>query len=337
MNKKRWIALAIAAVLFISSSLFQFLGTLAAGELFGGMEEGLFSMEGGEFTETVIKQGESDQKIVVLDITGVIQDSGDASSFFESPGYNHRQFLKMLDQAARDDAAAGIIIKVNSPGGGVVESAEIHKKIIETQKKHRKPIYISMGSMAASGGYYISAPADKIFANPATMTGSLGVIIQSMNYGELAEKLGVKWETIKSGPHKDILSPAREMTKEEQQILQSMVDDSYNEFVSVIASGRDLEESDVRKLADGRIYNGKQAKNLGLVDSLGTFDDAVLGMKKEIGDNDATLVQYDMSIGFESLFQMTVSKLSGSDADLLGIKQLMNQQQAPQLKYLYTE
>ncbi|MFC0187869.1 signal peptide peptidase SppA [Fictibacillus aquaticus] len=337
MNKKRWIALAIAAVLFISSALFQFLGSLAAGKLFGGMEESWLSAGDEEFAETVIQEGDSDRKIVVLDVSGVIQDTGDAASFFESAGYNHRQFLKMLDQAGKDDSAAGIIIKVNSPGGGVVESAEIHKKIVETQQKHRKPVFISMGSMAASGGYYISAPADTIYANPATMTGSLGVIIQSMNYGELAEKLGVKWETIKSGPHKDILSPSRDMTKEEQNILQDMVDDSYDEFVSVISQGRKMNEDAVRKIADGRIYSGKQAKELGLVDNLGTFDDAAAGMKKKLGDSGLSLVQYELPVGFESLFQMSVQKIAGSGGDLLGIKQLMNEQQSPQLKYLYSE
>ncbi len=130
---------------------------------------------------------------------------------------------------------------MNSPGGGVVESAEIHDKILDI-KKVKKPVYVSMGSMAASGGYYISAPADKIYASPETMTGSLGVIMHGYNYEKLAKKYGVEFETIKSGPHKDIMSPTREMTGEEREILQNMINNSYDQFVKVIADGRGMTE-----------------------------------------------------------------------------------------------
>ncbi len=174
--------------------------------------------------------------------------------------------MKTLNQVKDDDSVKAIVLRVNTPGGGTNESAEIHHKIVEIKEETQKPVYVSMGSMAASGGYYISAPADKIFASPETLTGSLGVIMQGMNYSELADKIGIDFVTIKSGPYKDIMSESREMTSEERDILQDMIDNSYNEFVRVIAEGRGMPESKVRELADGRIYDGRQAKEVNLID-----------------------------------------------------------------------
>ncbi|WGI63510.1 signal peptide peptidase SppA [Escherichia coli] len=190
--------------------------------------------------------------------------------------YDHRAFLKELDKAKDDASVKGVLLRVNSPGGGVYESAEIHKKLEEV-KKAKKPIYVSMGSMAASGGYYVSTPAKKIFASPETLTGSLGVIMQSLNYAKLADNLGIKYETIKSGKFKDIMSPNRDMTKDERDIMQSMVDNSYEGFVKVISEGRGMSKQDVKKIADGRIYDGTQAKSNGLVDELGYMATIRLG------------------------------------------------------------
>ncbi len=138
--------------------------------------------------------------------------------------------MKQLNEAKDNAEVKALILRVNTPGGGVVESAEIHDKIVQIQEEAKKPVYVSMAGMAASGGYYISAPADKIFAHPDTMTGSLGVIMQGLNYSELAEKLGIDFMTIKSGKHKDIMSPTREMTKEEKEIMHSMLNNAYNGF-----------------------------------------------------------------------------------------------------------
>ncbi len=174
-----------------------------------------------------------------------------------------------------------------------------------------KPVYVSMGSMAASGGYYISAPADKIFASNETLTGSLGVIMQGYNYEKLAEKYGVQFETIKSGPYKDIMSPTREMTAEERKILQTMVNNMYNEFVRVIADGRGMSEKEVRKLADGRVYDGRQAKQLKLVDEIGRLDDVVASMKKDLNVKDAQVIRYKDETKFECTFKHECSKSDG--------------------------
>jgi protease-4 len=336
MNGKRWAALGIAAVLFIGSIFISFLSSLAF-QGFGDWQEELFAMEEQVFTEKVVEQGIGNERIAVLDVSGVIQDTGDTAPIFQTTGYHHRQFLRMLEHAGEDDNVEGIVIRVNTPGGGVVESDEIHDKIVEIQENEEKPIYISMGSMAASGGYYISAPADQVFAHPATLTGSLGVIIQSMNYAELAEKVGIEWETIKSGPHKDILSPSRDITEQEREIMQSLVDNSYDQFVNVISTGRDIPEAVVRDIADGRIYDGQQALELQLVDSLGDFDDTVEALKKELGNSNISVIKYMPSMGFDSFFSMIAQKMLNPSDDLLGIKEMLNQTQAPQVKYLYTE
>lgn len=336
MNSKRWGALIIAGALFVFSSIISF--TM----FFASQQQSLtdiFASTGNEFAEDVIEDGDMFNKIAVLDVNGVIQDTGeDATSFFASAGYHHQEFLKMVKAVGEDKDVKGVIIRVNSPGGGVVESAEIHKELMKLKKESKKPIYISMGSMAASGGYYISTAADKIYATPETMTGSLGVIMQGINYGELAQKYGVKFETIKSGQYKDIMSPTREMTDEERKILQTMVDNSYKGFVDVISAGRKMSEGDVRKIADGRIYDGRQAKQLNLIDELGYFDDTVAAMKKDLKLKNAQVISYSSDMGFGSLFSMGVQKaFLKQDSELAGLYRLISTPNSPRLMYLYAE
>lgn len=189
--------------------------------------------------------------------------------------------------------------------------------------------------MAASGGYYIAAPADKIFANEATITGSLGVIMQTINISELAENFGVRSETIKSGPHKDIMSEFREMTDEERNILQSMIDDSYEAFVDVIANGREMDRSQVKKIADGRIYSGKQAFELGLIDGLGNFNHVIDVLRTDIGRGDIDVIKYEEPFSFPGFLTMTTQNLLLKQQDPLGLKQLMKYSNSPSLMYLY--
>mgnify|MGYP001770203891 FL=1 len=333
MSAKRWAALGIAAVLFIFSTIISFISFAASNA--EKLSKNFFQTP---FSEEIVKDGMPDQKIAVLEVNGVIQDTGeDVASIFTSQGYNHRQFLNLIEKAADDRSVKGIILRVNSPGGGVVESAEIHKELLEAKEKSKKPIYVSMGSMAASGGYYISTAADKIFAAPDTMTGSLGVIMQGINYSELAEKFGVKTETIKSGPYKDIMSSTREMTKEERDILQKLVNNAYEGFVDVIAKGRKMDETEVRKIADGRIYDGRQAKELHLVDRLGYFDDTVEAMKKDLKLKNPQVIQYKANAGLESLLSMSVMKIFSKEMEFQGLYQLFTKPNSPRLMYLYAE
>lgn len=336
MNGKRWAALGIAAGLFLFSIIINVLSTFAFTNVETGLSE-FFAMSDEPFTEEVIEEGDPFKQIAVLDVNGVIQDTGDVSSFFESPTYNHRLFMEKLEYAAESDDIKGIIIRVNSPGGGVMESAEIHDKLVEIKKETKKPIYISMGAIAASGGYYISTPADKIYATKETMTGSLGVIMQNINYAGLAEKYGVDFVTIKSGPYKDIMSPSREMTEEERKILQGMIDNSYEGFVKVIAEGRKMSTEQVKQIADGRIYDGLQAKELNLIDDFGYFDDCIAAMKADKKLKGAQVVQLSDNFGFESFLNMKANKLIGKDLEVAGIMKLMSQPNSPRLMYLYAE
>ncbi|MCM3673560.1 signal peptide peptidase SppA [Peribacillus simplex] len=333
MNGKRWAALGIAAVLFFVSIAVGAATTLFTADTENIIDE-LFASE-STFYEEVIEGDDISNVIAVFDVEGTIQDTGEAS-LLSSATYNHRAFMDKLKMAEENDDIKGIILRVNSPGGGVVESAEIYDKILDI-KKVKKPVYVSMGSMAASGGYYISAPADKIYASPETMTGSLGVIMHGYNYEKLAKKYGVEFETIKSGPHKDIMSPTREMTGEEREILQNMINNSYDQFVKVIADGRGMTEKEVREIADGRIYDGRQAKENHLIDDFGHLDDVIAAMKTDIGKKDAQVIRYTDEAGFGSLFSMGAQKMLGNDVETAVLTKILSSSNSPRLMYLYAE
>lgn len=336
MTGKRWAALGIAAVLLFFSIAINMFSAFAFGNFEKSLDE-LFGASDELFVEEVIEEGDVFNQIAVLELNGTIQDTGDVTSFFASEGYNHRSFMEKLEHVKDDNTVKAVIIRVNTPGGGVVESAEIHDKIVEIQEEAKKPVYISMGSMAASGGYYISAPAHKIYATPETLTGSLGVIMQGYNFSGLAEKYGVEFVTIKSGPYKDIMSPTREMTEEERNILQEMINNSYEGFVDVIAKGRGMTKEQVKKIADGRVYDGRQAKELNLIDGFGYLSDVVEVVKKEQKLKDAQVVRYTESFGFGSLFSMGAQKMMGEQHEISDLIQILSKSHSPRLMYLYAE
>ena len=335
MNGKRWAALGIAVFLFFVS-----MGVWTAVTLFSmdtkSVIDGIFPTT-DSFSEEVVEGDDLNNKIAIFDVEGTILDTGDQTSIFSGTStYNHRSFLKKLDMAAENNDIKGVILRINSPGGGVLESAEVYDKILKV-KATGKPVYVSMGSMAASGGYYISAPADKIFASNETLTGSLGVIMQGYNYEKLAQKYGVEFETIKSGPYKDIMSPTREMTAEERKILQSMVDNMYNEFVRIIAEGRGMSQKEVRKLADGRVYDGRQAKQVKLVDEIGRLDDVIASMKKDLDIKDAQVIRYTDETSLNSLLNMSAHKMMGVDMEKTMLTKILTSSNSPRLMYLYAE
>ncbi|MFA9558748.1 signal peptide peptidase SppA [Evansella sp. AB-rgal1] len=330
MSTKRWLAIVFAAGLFLISSAVTMFTTV-----FSTSWDELFQSE-NVFHENVISQGTGNGKIVVVHLNGVIESGYDTASIFQTAGYNHRNFLDQLDAAANDSNVRGIIVRVNTPGGGVVESSEIYDKIVEIQEEYRKDVYISMGSMAASGGYYIAAPAKKIFANPQTMTGSIGVIMQSINIAELADEFGVSVEVIKSGPYKDIMSSTREMTEDERMIMQEMIDESYEQFVDIIEEGRELSRAEVYNLADGRIFTGRQALEAGLIDGLGHLQDVYEILMEDLGYGDLTVVEYESSLGFASLFSLSVQKLFAREADIFNLSNWLQQNHGPRMMYLYT-
>lgn len=212
----------------------------------------------------------------VLQIEGAIDDP--------------RTILAELRRFRQTPWIKAVVVRVDSPGGAVAPTQEIFEEIQRTKKK--KPCIASMGSVAASGGYYIASACDKILANPGTMTGSIGVIMQLTNFEELMKKVGVKGVNIKSGANKDIGSPFQPLSPEGRDILQSVVDNVHGQFVTAVAKGRGMDEARVRKLADGRIYSGAQAKELGLVDQFGTLEDAIELAAKRAGLDAEPAVYY---------------------------------------------
>lgn len=337
MNAKRWIALGIAAFLLVGSTVISGLINFSKVKFSDAMVQVMG--EESSLERTTVQEGKETSQIAVLKVDGAIQDTGEASAFTGSKGYNHKQFLKQLDDVKKDTTVKGVVLYVNSPGGGVVESKQIYEKIKDIQKTRNIPIYTSMGSMAASGGYYISAPTDKIFIDEETFTGSIGVIMQSINYSKLADKYGVKFETIKTGPYKDIMSGSREMTEGDRKILQSMVDDSYQRFLKVVADGRNMPMEKVKKLADGRVYNGSQAVKVGLADEFGYTEDAIAAMKKEKGLTGSKVYEYSTSDSITSLFATKVqSLLGGGSVDAQMVQHILsNAQNGPRLMYMYGE
>ncbi len=203
-------------------------------------------------------------KVAVLPISGMIADS--------------EQVIEQMKRFEKDNAVKAIVLRINSPGGGVAPSQEIYEEVRKLNAK--KPVLTSMGTIAASGGYYIASATRKIYANPGTMTGSIGVVMPFMNVKDLVDKIGLKGMAVKSGEFKDIGSPLREMTPEDRQVLQSVVDNVHLQFVNAVAAGRKLPREDVLKIADGRIFTGEQAKALKLVDALGNLEDTVADAAK---------------------------------------------------------
>jgi protease-4 len=201
--------------------------------------------------------------------------TGKPESEFAAVGIAYSETIaRYLHDAQANSAVKAIVLRVDSPGGSVVASREIYDAVMDVRAKG-KPVVASFGEVAASGGYYISAGADKIYAHPATLTGSIGVISVFRSLEGLTEKIGVKMIVVKSGPHKDESYGYRDLTAEEREIWQTIIDEIYGDFVDVVAQGRQLENARVRQLADGRVYTGKQAKEAGLADELGNLDAAV--------------------------------------------------------------
>ena len=261
-------------------------------------------------------------KIVVIPLSGPITTAGSLLS----PGSTITPGLvrDYLARAEKDTAVKAIVLRIESPGGEIAPSQEILWEIEEV--KEAKPVVVSMGGTAASGGYYISTKADKIVALPTTMTGSIGVISQVMNVEGLLEKLGIQIETFKGGKYKDMYSGFREMTPEEEEIMQGMIDEYYEQFIDVVAEGRGLGKEEVRDLATGQIYTGTAAKELGLVDALGGLDTAT-ELAMELAGIEAARVEYYQPpritllslLGFANAIQARIAGLSAQDIILLEI------------------
>ncbi len=201
------------------------------------------------------------EKVAVVEIYGTIYDSS--------------SIVRQLKKWGDNSSVRAIVLHIDSPGGAVAPSQEIYNEILRVREEEGKIVVASMLSVAASGGYLISCAVDRIVANPGTITGSIGVVIQFPTVGELFDKIGIAYETVKSGELKDVGTLDRRMTKNEREMLTEMVMDTYEQFVDVVADGRGMDRDDVYDVADGSVFSGRRALELGLIDTLGSFEDAV--------------------------------------------------------------
>jgi protease-4 len=308
---RRWGWIVVSAILFV---LLGFSVLINLGDLFSGFAtvSSAHRQAGGpRLDEVIVEDSGSRNKIAVVPIYGVIMGGG-------SRGFSLVDLVKaQLERAAEDSHVKAVILKVDSPGGEVLASDEIARHIREFKENSRKPVIVSMGSLAASGGYYVAAPADWIVANELTITGSIGVIMQGWNYRGLMDKVGLRPNVYKSGKFKDMLSGSRyenEISAEERAMVQKLIDETYGKFKSVVADGRTKAKAandEVRGLAenwaeyaDGRILSGREAHAAGFVDELGSFKTAAARAEKLAGVEAANLVEYRQRVDFADLFSL---------------------------------
>lgn len=281
---KRIVALIIAATLFIVGIGFSFMNVMLSTNF-----EDLLQLEGTDAVpKSIYEAGNPANTIAVVNVEGTILNQ--PASPLSAASYNHELTLAALEEIRDDASVKGVLLNVDSPGGGVYESAEIYRLLMDI-KAQDKIIYSTMGNMAASGGYYISAPADKIYASNETLTGSIGVIMSGLNMSELFDDLGIEETTWTSGDMKNMGSMFSPMTEEEDEYFQYLTESMHDDFVNAIVEGRGMDEDDVRELADGRIYLAADAIENGLIDEIGNFNTALDALKEEVGER-AHVVEY---------------------------------------------
>ncbi|MCM3471877.1 signal peptide peptidase SppA [Brevibacillus borstelensis] len=319
MNRKRWTALFLVLAVFV-------LG-IGVESIFGGIRN-LTDHPEYAWDEHVVS-GSGTAKIVQLYVNGTITSERSTASVTPMADLLTEQIRRIEE----DEQVKAVVLRIESPGGEVVATDELHRRLLQLKELRQIPLVVSMGSTAASGGYYLATAGDAIFANPNTLTGSLGVIFTLTNYSNAIHKLGIQEYAIKSGRFKDIGSPARPLTEPERQIFQTLVNQSYDRFVDVIVKGRSLPRERVLQIADGRIYSGEQAKRLGLVDRFGDLEDATRYALTLTGLPEAQIVRFTENISLGNLiFRM---QRYWSNPDPLGLERILQQGSTPKLLYQF--
>ena len=255
-------------------------------------------------------------KIVLIDVTGSISNAPKLQLLGQGE-HPVSLLLEQLDKARRDRRVKGVILRINSPGGTVVASELMHDEIMHF-KKSGKPVISVMMDTATSGAYYIACACDKILAQPSTVTGSIGVIMQMFDLTGTMKLVGVEGDAITSGQYKDIGSPLRTMTPEEREMFQQIVNDMYERFVDVVVAGRPrLDEAAVRRLADGRVYSATQALEAGLIDRIASLREATEMLKERVGSKRVRLVAYQRPLGYRPNYYAQAPATPGGDINLL--------------------
>jgi len=327
-----WLSILFGALLLLSVGVNVVLSIVVTANMIE-TTEGPITPAGNE--KFVQGDKNSRNKILLISVNGIILEQSDDSLFYNKKGILET-IKDNLSRAEEDNNVRGIVLSVNSPGGGITECDEIHHEIMKFKAKKSIPIVVSMQDLAASGGYYISAPAQKIFAQPTTLTGSIGVIMEFTNIEGLFTKIGLESVTIKSGKLKDIASPTRDMTEEENEILNKMVKEMSQRFFKVVRDGRkNITDEQFKIISDARIFTAQQAKNAGLIDEIGYLDDAFNAAIDLAGIKDAKLVKIKQNVTFFDLLSETSKNLNPRSKIEDHIETIMPT--SPRLMYIWRE
>ena len=307
MKKKQIAGLVVAAALFVGvSAASVFTNTICKNLLQSSVKDVIDLGGSCQFDPP------SEDYIAIVKVEGTIQEQTQSSALETSSGYQHDSTMNYIDELMDDPENKGILLYVDSPGGTVYESEELYQKLKEYKETTKRPIWDYMAHYAASGGYMVSMASDKIYANSNTTTGSIGVIMSGYDMSGLYEKLGIRYVSITSGKNKD----SSKFTDEQIAIYQDQINEAYDEFVKIVADGRGLSVDDVKKLADGRTYTAKQAKQNGLIDEISLYPDMKDAMSKKLG----TFTFYEMESEeglLQSLFSKAESLVPKSEAQVL--------------------
>jgi protease-4 len=260
-------------------------------------------------------------RVALVYVEGAITGDAESGTYLFGGSYvSSVELVDVLEKARKDDDIRAVILRVNSPGGSAAASHEIYEEVVKVDAE--KPVVISMGDMCASGGYFISSPARYVLANPSTLTGSIGVIWDSLEYSSLLERYGIRSVTLTAGEYKDIGSSTREMKENERAMLQKMLDQIHEQFINAVAEGRKMEVEEVRKLATGMIYTGENALELKLVDELGGLEAAKIKARELAGlPEDAEVVAYEKKRTVLDIFDMLSAKSIGYPGSSRGLEQ----------------
>ncbi|MCX7045508.1 MAG: signal peptide peptidase SppA [Candidatus Sumerlaeota bacterium] len=282
-------------------------------------------------------------KVLMVDLTGVISSS--SRGWLGAEKGTVERLKDILKKASQDSSVAAVVLRINSPGGGVTESDLCYREIMKFKEQVKKeqardvPVIAIMMDVAASGGYYVAMAADEIWAHPTTITGSIGVIMTLPHLQGLTSKIGVDMQVIKSGKMKDVGSIWREMTPEERQLLQGLIDSMYGQFVGVVTKGRGLKEDKVRELADGRVYTAAQAKDAKLIDQIGYIEDAIAAAQQHAKIKDSSVIAYTQGWEEKTNFYSQINPAAPSASSQINLVNIdmgsFLQPGAPKLYYLW--
>ena len=307
MKKKQIIGLVVAAALFVGVSAASVFTNTISKNLLQNSADDIINLGGSyQFNPP------SEDYIAIVRVEGTIQEQSGSSILEASSGYQHDSTMNYIDELMDDSNNKGILLYVDSPGGTVYESEELYQKLKEYKETTKRPIWDYMAHYAASGGYMVSMASDKIYANSNTTTGSIGVIMSGYDMSGLYKKLGIRYVSITSGKNKD----SSKFTDEQIAIYQDQINEAYEEFVNIVADGRDMSVEDVKKLADGRTYTAKQAKNNGLIDEISLYPDMKDAMSKKLGTSAFYEMESDEGL-LQSLFSKAESLVPKSEAQVL--------------------